>query len=96
MKNSQKYNGKTCQEQKTEVRNIDGLLRSKGWESDLYLNENALEEVVKQVQNPSVLHIATHGFFMHPIKKSEKVIPSRRLKPLTWILISYPLQIQHL
>lgn len=53
-----------------EVRNIHNLLKTKGWKSTMYVNENALEEVIKQVQNPAILHIATHGFFLEPIKKS--------------------------
>ena len=47
-----------------ETRNIHNKLKTNNWESYLYLQENALEEVVKEAQSPRVLHIATHGFFL--------------------------------
>ncbi|MDX2304256.1 MAG: tetratricopeptide repeat protein [Microscillaceae bacterium] len=55
-----------------EVQNIHNLLKTKGWKSTMYVNENALEEVIKQVQSPAILHIATHGFFLEPIKKATR------------------------
>lgn len=48
---------------KTEIENISGLMQTKGWQVESLLGENALEESIKAVQKPRVLHIATHGFF---------------------------------
>ncbi len=48
---------------KTEVENIAGLMQSNGWQVESLLGENALEESIKALQKPRVLHIATHGFF---------------------------------
>ncbi|TAH18991.1 MAG: CHAT domain-containing protein [Cytophagales bacterium] len=47
----------------TEVRNIAELLKGQDWETEVYLGEKALESVVKQSNSPTVLHIASHGFF---------------------------------
>ena len=47
-----------------EVRRIHQFFQNQNLQSKLFLHENALEEVIKQTQNPKVLHIATHGFFM--------------------------------
>ena len=48
---------------KVETQQIHQLFKSKNMQAALYLNQEALEEVVKKVDNPKVLHIATHGFF---------------------------------
>lgn len=47
-----------------EVKDIHRLLNEQGWESTPYLGKTALEEAVKSTDNPRVLHIATHGFFI--------------------------------
>jgi CHAT domain-containing protein/Flp pilus assembly protein TadD len=47
----------------TEVRNIQTYLKQKGWQTELYIQANAVEEVIKKTKYPRVLHIATHGFF---------------------------------
>jgi CHAT domain-containing protein/tetratricopeptide (TPR) repeat protein len=46
-----------------EIESIGRLLKNAGWKTELYTKERALEEAVKRVQNPQVLHIATHAFF---------------------------------
>ena len=56
-----------------EVRNIHKLLQSNNWSSQLFIKENALEEVVKDAQNPAVIHLATHGFF---IEETQEFVPS--------------------
>jgi CHAT domain-containing protein len=48
---------------KEEVEAITGLYESFGETSGTYLWEEALEEQVKVLESPKVLHIATHGFF---------------------------------
>ncbi len=59
---------------KTETEEITRLLDSQNWLTNLYLSDKALEEDLKAVSNPSVLHIATHGFFLDDVKKKEGAI----------------------
>jgi CHAT domain-containing protein/Tfp pilus assembly protein PilF len=47
-----------------EVEVLDRLLKKKQWVSNTYLAEEANEKVVKSVDSPRLLHIATHGYFM--------------------------------
>lgn len=55
---------------KTEVENISGIATQNGRKVKTYLGEQALEEVVKQTKNPSILHISTHGYFLKDVKES--------------------------
>jgi CHAT domain-containing protein/Flp pilus assembly protein TadD len=48
----------------TEISTVETLLGKHGWHSHVYRGEAALEESIKAVQHPRVLHIATHGFFL--------------------------------
>lgn len=48
---------------KIEVENISELLQAKGYTPQVYLGDEALEENIKNSFKPSILHIATHGFF---------------------------------
>lgn len=49
---------------KVEVEGISDILSNGDWQVQLYMAEEALEENVKLVESPGVLHIATHGFFL--------------------------------
>jgi len=49
---------------KVEVESVAKLLHASGWHTDTYTESRALEEAVKQVRQPRVLHLATHGFFL--------------------------------
>lgn len=51
---------------KVEAEHIHNLLGEKGISSNIYLSTNANEESVKQFSggSPSILHLATHGFFV--------------------------------
>lgn len=46
-----------------EIRNLKALLRESGWVTEDYTNEQATENKVKNIDNPKIFHIATHGFF---------------------------------
>jgi CHAT domain-containing protein/Tfp pilus assembly protein PilF len=46
-----------------EVEQIDSLLKQERWNTGVYLGKDATEQSLKKVHNPSVLHIATHGYF---------------------------------
>jgi CHAT domain-containing protein len=54
-----------------EVRDLDELLKKQGWSTSEYLESDASEEQVKQVNSPNVLHIATHGFYTPEIDPDE-------------------------
>jgi CHAT domain-containing protein len=49
---------------KLEVMAIAQLLQSKNIKSTLHLRAEASEDQLKNINNPSILHIATHGFFL--------------------------------
>ncbi|MFY0606067.1 MAG: CHAT domain-containing protein [Cyclobacteriaceae bacterium] len=46
-----------------EVNTINQLLVDNGWKIESYLGTNATEQQIKQAQNYTLIHIATHGFF---------------------------------
>ncbi len=48
---------------KIEVEKIAGMMNTSAWNTEVYLEHNAIEENLKKVDNPKILHIATHGFF---------------------------------
>jgi CHAT domain-containing protein len=49
---------------KAEIENISSLLSNKGVNVTIYSGGKALEENLKELQSPQILHIATHGFFL--------------------------------
>ena len=59
---------------KTEVNTVQSILKSKFSSTTLYMEDQANEQNLKQVSNPAILHIATHGFFLQDVgEKDEKV-----------------------
>ncbi|MBI2968618.1 MAG: CHAT domain-containing protein [Bacteroidetes bacterium] len=48
---------------KKEVEEIGKLMKEKQWKVNAFLGETAKEEKLKSLSSPSVLHIATHGYF---------------------------------
>jgi len=53
-----------------EVRQVKALLDERGWQAEVFTGEGALEEAVKRVRSPRVLHLATHGFFENDQEKN--------------------------
>jgi CHAT domain-containing protein len=52
---------------KIEVENISSRLKSKGWQVNSFLADNASETNIKKQQSPRILHVATHGYFFQDI-----------------------------
>jgi len=46
-----------------EINELTKLFNQNGWKASQYMDKNAAEETVKEIQSPKVFHIATHGFF---------------------------------
>jgi len=46
-----------------EINKISNLIKQKGWKVIEYTESTATEAVLKTEDNPTILHIATHGFF---------------------------------
>lgn len=46
-----------------EIRAIDKVLKAHSWKTSLYLKGAATESNLKAVQSPTILHLASHGFF---------------------------------
>ncbi len=61
---------------KKEAEEIKKLLTNKNIDAHVFLKDAANEENVKKVSAPTILHIATHGFFIQ--KVSEKSIKNIR------------------
>ena len=54
-----------------EAENINKLLIRQGYNPELYLDTAAEESVIQNLDNPYILHIATHGNFMEDISDNE-------------------------
>ena len=47
-----------------ELDSVRSLLKKRHWQVETYTGAAAVEETVKRVEHPRVLHLATHGFFL--------------------------------
>ncbi|MBK9284179.1 MAG: CHAT domain-containing protein [Sphingobacteriaceae bacterium] len=56
---------------KIEVNEIGQILQSAGWSVKSYLNENASEKNLREINSPRILHIATHGFYLKNIESTD-------------------------
>ena len=54
-----------------EVNNIDKLLRKNGWQTTVLTGREATASAVKTAQSPTVLHLATHGYFWENLRNKE-------------------------
>jgi CHAT domain-containing protein len=57
---------------KVEVENLQNILQKGNIQVQSYTEEKASESLIKQLENPSILHIATHGFFLQDIENNEE------------------------
>lgn len=46
-----------------EIEGLKDMLRSDGWITEDYIQDEATEQAVKNMDNPRIFHVATHGFF---------------------------------
>ncbi len=60
---------------KEEVESIQNIAIQQGWASKLFIEGQASEENVKKIKNTTVLHIATHGYFL---KDTSKIALTKR------------------
>jgi CHAT domain-containing protein len=66
------FDGETIEElpaTKIEVEKLQEILAKTPIKTTAYVGKEASEPTLKQVNSPSILHIATHGFFMESSKK---------------------------
>lgn len=60
---------------KIEVEAIAKLATENHWQPRLYTKDEALEETIKLVNSPRILHIATHGFFNVNVEQGKNANP---------------------
>ncbi|MBL7931322.1 MAG: CHAT domain-containing protein, partial [Bacteroidia bacterium] len=58
---------------KTEVEAIATNLKSNGWSVDLFTEAAASEANFRKVKSPTVLHIATHGYYLKDVESEDKL-----------------------
>jgi len=64
-----------------EIQKIQQQLKSQNWKITSYQYDDATEKNLRSVSGPSILHIATHGFFLEDLPESqEKVFGIEPLK----------------
>ncbi|MBB6459629.1 CHAT domain-containing protein [Flammeovirga kamogawensis] len=52
-----------------EIKSLESLLIECDWDVEVFTQENAKEALLKGIEkSPSVIHIATHGFFLNSLK----------------------------
>ena len=56
---------------KEEVENIQKICKAEKISPILYTELNASEENIKKLDNPDILHIATHGYFLENLPKDQ-------------------------
>lgn len=58
---------------KKEVESIDRELKIKNWACSVFMDEFASEENLRKVNNPRILHIATHGYYIKDLENEDKL-----------------------
>lgn len=59
---------------KVEIEAVSKITRSKGFTANTYMQSQASEENFKKINSPSLLHIATHGFFLPESQASGETV----------------------
>lgn len=54
-----------------EIDEVEKILKQKSWDLDVFKQQQASEENVKSMESPSVVHFATHGFFLSDVDINE-------------------------
>ena len=82
------FNGENINElpgTKIEVETIEALLKKKNIAMHEYMFDKATETEIKRLNNPQVLHIATHGFFLSDLpapKENERGFAGMEIKKI--------------
>jgi CHAT domain-containing protein/tetratricopeptide (TPR) repeat protein len=58
----------------SEINGLDAFLKERKWQTSLYLSAQATEQAIKAQNNPRILHIATHGFFVETTDETKAVV----------------------
>lgn len=58
---------------KKEVQEIEKELKSTNWKTQVYTEEAASEANLRKVESPTILHIATHGFYLSDVQSEDKL-----------------------
>src|SRR5207253_3124162 len=58
---------------KTEVEMISKDLINKGWNTRVYTDESASEANIRKLSSPTILHIATHGYYLKDVESEDKL-----------------------
>lgn len=56
---------------KIEVDDLESIFKQQNIQTQKLIGQQATEEMIKNLKNPQILHIATHGFFLQDIQKKE-------------------------
>ncbi|OJJ16306.1 hypothetical protein BKI52_33990 [marine bacterium AO1-C] len=64
-----------------EVEGINQVLGKKRWKTTIHLGAKAREDSLKTVNNPDILHIATHGFFIPSLNDQQSDSRGVKIKP---------------
>ena len=59
---------------KIEIQEISKVIQANSKKITIYSEENASEDNLKKIENPSVLHIATHSFYIDGEKNSNSIV----------------------
>lgn len=58
---------------RTEVESISSLFQANGKPTQVFLGADAISFTLKAVERPSILHLATHGFFEKEVKEGKSL-----------------------
>lgn len=58
---------------KIEVEEINKQLKDKNWAVDIFTEQFASEANLRKIKSPTILHIATHGYFLKDVESDDKL-----------------------